>query len=896
MSNFQFAQELIDAPFEDEMKKSYLDYAMSVIVGRALPDARDGLKPVHRRVLYSMHESNYVWNRAHVKCARVVGDTMGKYHPHGDSAIYDTLARMAQPFSLRYMLVDGQGNFGSVDGDSPAAMRYTECRLAKISNQLLTDIEKDTVDFGPNYDGKEMEPLVLPTRFPNLLLNGSEGIAVGMATKIPPHNLAELIDGCLAVLDNEHISVDELIKIIPAPDFPTGGLICGLSGSAEAYKTGRGSVMIRAKTHFEDLDRSSKQAIIVDELPYQVNKKVLIERMAELVKNKEIEGITDLRDESDKNGMRMVIELRKGEMPDVILNQLFKRTDLQIFFGINMVALVDGRPELLDLKRCLDIFLEHRREVIVRRTLFDLKVAKKRGHSLEGLAVALSNVDEIVTLIKSAQDPKIAKEALLGKRWASNIVSEMLAKAKTGDSAARPDGMSEDIGFNAHGYQLSEMQADEILQMRLQRLTGMEQDKIIAEYREILVEIDDLNDILAKDERVTEIARQELLQIKADAKDGRRSEIVLDAFNIADEDLIPRRDMIVTLTNVGYIKRRAVEDYSAQKRGGRGKAAADLKEDDIAARVFAANSHDILLCFTNKGRALPIKVYALPEGGRTARGRPLVNYLSLQEGEKLTDLIAIQAFDEDKFLVLATKRGIVKRTSLANYKNIRAGGLIAIDLDAEDELVSSAITNGQQDLMLFCSSNRVNRFAETELRALSRSARGVRGIQLDDSESVIGLISPESEAQLLLTVTDLGYAKRTAASFYRKAKRGGMGVRAIPSSEKIGQLKSVIGVQEGQDVFAITDAGVMIRINAEEIRQTSRMAQGVRLLKLDEGQVVSDVIAFADDSALAGVSDEDEMDESLSIDALNDLSISSDETDHHRGEEDESNDDGENQA
>ena len=837
-----YASEVIDTPLEDEMRRSYLDYAMSVIVGRALPDARDGLKPVHRRVMHSMNELGNEWNKPYKKSARIVGDTIGKYHPHGDTAVYDTMVRMAQKFSLRYPLIDGQGNFGSVDGDNAAAMRYTEVRLSKLSHQLLRDIEKETVDFGPNYDGSEREPLVLPTRFPNLLLNGSEGIAVGMATRIPPHNLRELIEACLALLRDENVGIEELIRMVPAPDFPTAGLICGLSGAAEAYRTGRGSVVIRAKTHFEEVEKNSRCHIVVDELPYQVNKKKLQEAIVELVREKRIEGIAHIQDESDKSGMRLVIELKKGELPDVILNQLFKMTEMQITFSMNMVALVDGRPQLLNLKECLEIFLAHRREVIVRRALYDLRVARARGHVLEGYAVALSNIDEIVESIRGAKDPASAKEVLLGKRWSAPLVRAMLEKTTLGRDLARPEDLFGEFGLDVDGaYQLSIVQAHEILQLRLQRLTGLEQDKIVSEFKEVLSRIEDLLDIISREERVTGICKEELVVLNEEFGDERKSEIVFGAFDIEDEDLIPRRDVMVTFSRMGYVKRSDLDAHNAQRRGGRGRAATDLKDADVVRKMFVANSHDTLLCFTTAGRVLPMKVYALPEGSRHSRGRPLVNYLGLQAGESIAELLPVQSFEPGKVLVFATKMGTVKRTRLEDFKTIRAGGLIAIDLNDGDNLVAVQVTEGAAHLMLFSTGNRVNRFPEASLRLLSRSAKGVKCMRMDEEDSIIGMLAPVSEDETLLTVTELGYAKRTTVGAYRKASRGSVGVKAIPSDERIGNLMKVLVLPEMRDILGITNAGVMIRVASEEVRQTSRLAKGVRLLKLDADQFLVDV-------------------------------------------------------
>lgn len=853
IKTFEYASELIDIPLEEEMRKSYLDYAMSVIVGRALPDARDGLKPVHRRVLHSMNELNNDWNKAYKKSARVVGDTIGKYHPHGDTAVYDTIVRMAQQFSLRYPLVDGQGNFGSVDGDNAAAMRYTEIRLAKIAHQLLADIDKSTVDFGPNYDGSEREPLVMPTRVPNLLLNGSEGIAVGMATKIAPHHLGELLDACALLVRAPDTSVDDLIRIVPAPDFPTGGLICGLSGSAEAYRTGKGSVIIRAKAHFEDIE-GGRQAIVIDELPYQVNKKVLQERIAELVSEKKIEGISNIQDESDKSGIRLVIELRRGEMAEVLLNQLYKKTDLQVSFGINMVALVDGRPLLLNLKECLQIFINHRREVIVRKTMHELRAAKILGHELEGYAVAVSNMNEIVDLIKSASDPAMAKEQLLAKRWAAHLVGKML---NPGSRGCLPDGAEDNWGYSAEGYQLSPEQAQKILSLRLQRLTGMEQEKIVGEYKGVLAIILDLEDILAKESRVIQIMLDDFDLMRSEFSDARRSEIIFDAYDIADEDLIPRRDMIVTLTNVGYVKRQAAGDYAAQRRGGRGKSAADIKNEDVAVKIFAANSHDTLLCLTNTGRALPIKVYALPEGSRGGRGRPLVNYLGLAKTEKIADIVAVKEFSETSFLLLCSRDGVIKKTPLAEFKSIRTNGLWAIDISEGDALSFAQICSESDDVLLFSSANRAIRFPIAALRTLSRSAKGVRAMKLGAGERIVSMLGAAEESSYLLLVTEKGYAKRTLASDFRRTSRLASGVRPFPISDQIGSLIKAVYLSENDDVFAMANSGVLIRARAEEIRASSRSAKGSRLIRLDEGDKLIDLIAFnAQEELLDSVEDE----------------------------------------
>jgi DNA gyrase subunit A len=745
----QAAKETLPISLEDEMRRSYLDYAMSVIVGRALPDVRDGLKPVHRRVLYAMYELNNDWNRAFKKSARIVGDVIGKYHPHGDTAVYDTIVRMAQDFSLRYMLVDGQGNFGSVDGDNAAAMRYTEIRLRKIAHELLADLDKETVDFGPNYDGSEKEPLILPAKVPNLLINGSSGIAVGMATNIPPHNLDEVIKACLHVLHQPDCTIDELIEIIPAPDFPTAGIIYGVQGVREGYRTGRGRVVMRAKTHFEDMDKGQRQAIIVDELPYQVNKKNLLERIAELVNEKKIEGISDLRDESDKSGMRVVIELKRGEVPEVVLNNLYKSTQLQDNFGMNMVALVDNQPRLLNLKQMLEYFLAHRREVITRRTIFELRKARERGHVLEGLAVALANIDRFIAIIKAAANPVVAKQELMAQAWDSSLVREMLARAEGealgGRNAFRPEGLLPEYGMQDSGlYRLSDDQAQEILQMRLQRLTGLEQDKIVNEYKEVMDQIADLLDLLAKPERVTKVIETELLEVKtefgADGSDsGRRSFIEMNATELFTEDLITPTDMVVTLSHAGYMKSQPLSEYRAQKRGGRGKQAAATKDEDWIDTLFVANTHDTILCFSDRGRMYWLKVWEVPQGSRTSRGKPIVNMFPLVEGEKITVILPIQGYEDDHYVFMATRRGTVKKTRLSDFSNPRKAGIIAVDLDEGDFLVGAAITDGKHDVMLFSDAGKAVRFDENDVRPMGRTARGVRGMNLSDGQEVIAM-------------------------------------------------------------------------------------------------------------------------------------------------------------
>src|SRR5919112_4751950 len=791
----QFAKETLPISLEEEMRRSYLDYAMSVIVGRALPDARDGLKPVHRRVLYAMHELNNDWNRPYKKSARIVGDVIGKYHPHGDQSVYDTIVRLAQDFSMRHMLVDGQGNFGSVDGDNAAAMRYTEIRLAKIAHEMLADIDKETVDFQDNYDGSEKEPLVLPTRVPNLLVNGSGGIAVGMATNIPPHNLNEVVDGCLHLLRNPEASIDELMEIIPAPDFPTAGIIYGINGVKEGYRTGRGRVVMRAKCHFEDIDRGQRQAIIVDELPYQVNKKTLQERMAELVNEKKIEGISHIQDESDKSGMRLVIELKRGEVPEVVLNNLYKQTQLQDTFGINMVALIDGQPKLCTLKDLIDIFLEHRREVVTRRTVFELRKARERGHVLEGLAVALANIDEFIETIKASPTPPVAKTALMGKSWDSSMVREMLARvgseAVQGRDAYRPAGLSPNFGLQADGlYRLSDDQASEILQMRLQRLTGLEQDKILGEYRDVMAQITDLLGILATPARVTTIISDELAALKQEfghAKVGaRRSTIEHNALDLGTEDLITPTDMVVTLSHTGYIKSQALSEYRAQKRGGRGKQATQTKEDDWVDQLFVANTHDYILCFTNKGRVYWLKVWEVPQGTRTSRGRPIVNMFPLQAGEKVNVVLPLtgefRSFPEDHYVFMATSLGTVKKTPLRDFSNPRKAGIIAVDLDEGDFLIGAAITDGKHDVMLFSDAGKAVRFDENDVRPMGRQARGVRGMWLDDGQQVIAMLVAEDERQSVLTATENGFGKRTPITEYTRHSRATRGMIAITTS------------------------------------------------------------------------------------------------------------------
>ncbi|CAG9165103.1 DNA gyrase subunit A [Cupriavidus laharis] len=866
-----FAKETLPVSLEEEMRRSYLDYAMSVIVGRALPDVRDGLKPVHRRVLYAMHELNNDWNRPYKKSARIVGDVIGKYHPHGDTAVYDTIVRMAQDFSLRYMLVDGQGNFGSVDGDNAAAMRYTEIRLSKIAHEMLHDIDKETVDFDPNYDGSEKEPAILPARIPNLLINGSSGIAVGMATNIPPHNLNEIVDGCLHLLRNPQATVDELIELIPAPDFPTAGIIYGIQGVREGYRTGRGRVVMRARTHFEDIDRGQRQAIIVDELPYQVNKRTLLERIAELVTDKKIEGISDIRDESDKSGMRVVIELKRNEVPEVVLNNLYKNTQLQDTFGMNMVALVDRQPRLLNLKQMLEYFLQHRREVVTRRTVFELRKARERGHVLEGLAVALANIDEFIAIIKAAPTPPIAKQELMAKSWDSGLVREMLARAESdtpgGRASYRPDGLPAVFGMQADGlYRLSDSQAQEILQMRLQRLTGLEQDKIVQEYRDVMAIIADLLDILARPERITTIISDELTAIRAEFGDGRRSQIELNATELDTEDLITPQDMVVTLSHSGYMKSQPISEYRAQKRGGRGKLATATKEDDWIDTLFVANTHDYILCFSNRGRLYWLKVYEVPQGSRNSRGRPIVNMFPLSDGEKINVILPVRQFDAEHFIFMTTARGTVKKTALTEFSNPRKAGIIAVDLDDGDYLIGAAVTDGQHDVMLFSDAGKAVRFDENDVRPMGRQARGVRGMNLDDGQSVIAmLVAPAETAEQaeagapgsVLTATENGYGKRTPIAEYTRHGRGTKGMIAIQTSERNGRVVAAALVSPEDEIMLITTGGVLIRTRVAEIREMGRATQGVTLINVDEGTKLSGLQRIVESDADNGSGSEE---------------------------------------
>ncbi len=822
------AKEILPVNLEDEMRQSYLDYAMSVIVGRALPDVRDGLKPVHRRVLFAMSELGNDWNKPYKKSARVVGDVIGKYHPHGDSAVYDTIVRMAQPFSLRYMLVDGQGNFGSIDGDAPAAMRYTEVRMARVAHELLADLDKETVDFVPNYDESEREPSVFPTRLPNLLVNGSSGIAVGMATNIPPHNLTEVVDACVALIDDPTLGIAELMRHIPGPDFPTAALINGVSGIREAYETGRGRVRMRARTEIETDELRNRQAIVVTELPYQVNKARLIEKIAELVKDRKLEGITELRDESDKDGLRIYIELRRGEAAEVVLNNLFLHTSLQCVFGINMVALVEGQPRLLNLKQILEAFLAHRREVVVRRTVFDLRKARERAHIVEGLAVALANLDPLIALIRAAADPAAARVALLEQVWMPGSVTELLARS--GAAASRPEDLPAECGLGEAGYRLSPAQAQAILDLRLHRLTGLEQRKLLDEYQDLLARIQDYLEILTVPERLTAVIRAELLELRAQYGDARRTEILPDEQNLNLEDLINEEAMVVTLSHAGYVKSQPLSLYRAQKRGGRGRAATTFKEEDFVDKLFVASTHDTILCFSNCGKVYWKKVYELPQASRTARGRPIVNLLPLEEGERINAVLAVREFSDDHDVFFATANGTVKKTPLSAYSRPRPSGIIAIDLREGDQLVNVALTHGQSDVMLFTDAGKVLRFPETEVRDMGRSACGVRGIRLGDGQKVIALIVVGEGT--VLTVTENGFGKRTPVDDYPRRGRGGQGVISIQTSERNGLVTGAVQVENDHDIMLITDGGTLVRTRVEEISLVSRNTQGVKLISL----------------------------------------------------------------
>lgn len=852
----EFAREVVRVNIEDEMRQSYLDYAMSVIVGRALPDVRDGLKPVHRRVLHAMRELGNDFNKPYKKSARVVGDVIGKYHPHGDSAVYDTMVRMAQPFSMRYVLIDGQGNFGSVDGDSPAAMRYTEVRMTKLAHELLADIDRETVDFIPNYDGSEQEPAILPTRVPNLLVNGAEGIAVGMATKIPPHNLREIVTACIALLDTPELTIPDLIQHVPGPDFPTGGTIFGISGIHQAYLTGRGRVVIRAKSHVEG-EAGEKQSLVFDELPYQVNKAQLLERIAELVREKKIEGISGLRDESDKDGMRMVVELKRGEIPDVVLNNLYRQTALQSVFGVNMVALIDGRPRLLNLKEILDAFLRHRREVVTRRTLFDLRKARERAHLLEGLAVALANLDPVIELIKKSPTPAEAKEALVSAVWQPGMVLEMVARA--GAAETRPEGLDAAYGLQDDGYHLSPEQAQAILDLRLNRLTGLEQEKILNEFREIVERIAELLLILTDPERLRTVVREELEAVREQYGDDRRTDIVEDDAEIQYEDLIAEEDMVVTLSHGGYVKRQPLSEYRAQRRGGRGKSATSMKEEDFIDRLIVANTHDTVLCFSTRGRLYWIKVYMLPQAGRNARGRPINNILPLEENERISAFLPIREYTEGHYVLMATESGTVKKTALTEFSRPRSNGIIAVNLRDDDRLIGVEITDGGQDVMLFSSNGRAVRFAETEVRAMGRTSTGVIGMRIPQGERIVSLLIPEADTSIL-TATENGYGKRTAIDEYPRKGRGIQGVISIQTSARNGQVVGATQVAESDEIMLITDRGTLVRTRADGVSQLSRNTQGVTLIRLTDGERLVSVERVAEQ-------DEDELDGDVAAEA-----------------------------
>lgn len=824
------AKEILPISIEDEMRQSYLDYAMSVIVGRALPDARDGLKPVHRRVLFAMRELGNDWNKPYKKSARVVGDVIGKYHPHGDVAVYDTIVRMAQPFSLRYLLVDGQGNFGSVDGDNAAAMRYTEVRMTKLAHELLADLDKETVDWVPNYDGTEMIPAVLPTKVPNLLINGSSGIAVGMATNIPPHNLREVIDGCLAIIDNPDISIDELMAFIPGPDFPTAGIINGRAGIVEAYRTGRGRIYMRARTFIEDIDKvGGRQQIVISELPYQLNKARLIEKIAELVKEKKLEGISELRDESDKDGMRVVIELRRGEVPEVVLNNLYAQTQMQSVFGINVVALVDGRPRLLNLKDMLEVFVRHRREVVTRRTVFELRKARERGHILEGQAVALSNIDPVIEMIKTSPTPAEAKERLIATSWESSAVSAMVERA--GAESCRPEDLPEQYGMRDGFYHLSPEQAQAILDLRLHRLTGLEHEKLLAEYQEILLQIGELLKILASAERLLEVIREELEKIKADYGDERRTEITASRVDLTIADLITEEERVVTISHSGYAKSQPLAAYHAQRRGGRGKAATGVKDEDYVEHLLVAHSHTTLLLFSSKGKVYWMRTFEIPEASRTSRGRPIVNLLPLDEGEKITAMLPVDEYAQDHFIFMATANGTVKKTPLEQFSRPRSSGLIALALDEGDTLISAAVTDGTREVMLFSDGGKVTRFKETDVRAMGRTARGVRGMRIAEDQKLISMLIPEEGSQIL-TASERGYGKRTAISEFPEYRRGGQGVIAMVCNERNGKLVGAIQVLDGEEIMLISDQGTLVRTRVDEVSSLSRNTQGVTLIRL----------------------------------------------------------------
>ncbi|UFH48268.1 DNA gyrase subunit A [Pseudomonas sp. KNUC1026] len=851
----ELAKEILPVNIEDELRQSYLDYAMSVIVGRALPDARDGLKPVHRRVLYAMSELGNDWNKPYKKSARVVGDVIGKYHPHGDTAVYDTIVRMAQPFSLRYLLVDGQGNFGSVDGDNAAAMRYTEVRMTKLAHELLADLHKETVDWVPNYDGTELIPSVLPTKVPNLLVNGSSGIAVGMATNIPPHNLGEVIDGCLALIDNPEVSIDDLMQYIPGPDFPTAGLINGRQGIIEAYRTGRGRIYMRARSTVEDIDKGGRQQLVITELPYQLNKARLIEKIAELVKEKKIEGITELRDESDKDGMRVVIELRRGEVPEVVLNNLYAQTQLQSVFGINIVALIDGRPRLLNLKDLLEAFVRHRREVVTRRTVFELRKARERGHILEGQAVALSNIDPVIALIKASPTPSEAKEALISTPWESSAVEVMVERA--GADSCRPENLDPQYGLRDGKYYLSPEQAQAILDLRLHRLTGLEHEKLLAEYQEILNQIGELIRILSSEQRLMEVIREELEAIRAEYGDVRRTEIIDARLDLTLGDMIPEEDRVVTISHGGYAKTQPLATYQAQRRGGKGKSATGVKDEDYISHLLVANSHTTLMLFSSKGKVYWLKTYEIPEASRAARGRPLVNLLPLSEGEYITTMLPVDGYAEGHFIFMATAGGTVKKTPLEQFSRQRSVGLIALELDEGDVLISALITDGSREVMLFSDGGKVTRFNETDVRPMGRTARGVRGMRLAEGQKLISMIIPEEGSQIL-TASERGYGKRTAITEFPQYNRGGQGVIAMVSNDRNGRLVGAVQVLEGEEIMLISDQGTLVRTRVGEVSSLGRNTQGVTLIKLasDEKLVGLERVQEPSEEELAAIEGE----------------------------------------
>ncbi|CCD05450.1 TPA: DNA gyrase subunit A [Legionella pneumophila] len=830
------AKEVLPVNIEDELKQSYLDYAMSVIVGRALPDVRDGLKPVHRRVLFAMSELGNDWNKPYKKSARVVGDVIGKYHPHGDTAVYDTIVRMAQPFSMRYLLIDGQGNFGSVDGDAPAAMRYTEVRMSKVAHALLADLDKETVDFSPNYDETEFAPVVLPSRIPNLLVNGSSGIAVGMATNIPPHNLTEVINACIALVDEPDTSLEDLMEIIPGPDFPTAAIINGRAGIIEGYRTGKGRVVIRARTEIETDESSGRQSIIIQELPYQVNKARLIERIAELVRDKKIEGISGLRDESDKQGMRVVIELKRNEVADVVLNNLFAHTQMQNVFGINMVALVDGQPRTLNLKQILEYFIKHRREVVTRRTIFELKKARSRAHLLEGLGIALANIDEMIALIKQSPTPQDAKSALLSKIWQPGLVKAMLEKA--GSNASRPDDLTEEYGLHENGYKLSEAQAQAILELRLHRLTALEQDKIINEFEELLNLIKELLDILASPERLMQVIRDELIEIKSQFGDERRTEITASQEDLTIEDLITEEDVVVTLSHQGYVKYQPITAYQAQRRGGKGKSATHVKDEDFVERLVIASTHDTLLCFSNHGKLYWLKAYQLPQASRASRGRPIINILPLAEGEEINAMLPVREYKDGSYVFMATKKGTVKKVPLNAFSRPRSNGIIAVDLEEDDSLVGVDITDGARDIMLFTDAGKVIRFDESKVRPMGRTARGVRGIRVEKDQAVKSLVVVDPSGGTILTATENGYGKRTHIDEYRVSGRGGQGVISIQVTERNGKVVRSLQVTDNDEAMLITDKGTLVRFKVNELSVIGRNTQGVRLINVSSGETV----------------------------------------------------------